>query len=156
MLDGALRSCDGRRGGASSAGPWLRSLFELYVDAQLTMLEASGNLNVDGAAEYAVVLARGLPEAEARSRFYLVDQAGLLREGQEGYTVAGQGYLEMRYGDGHTLKLFRQIVDLPYVNRAFTRMTPNTFESITLARPEDIDRARDEILPRHAPPLAMR
>ena len=54
---------------------------------------------------------------------------GLLREGQQGYTVAGQAYLEMRYGKDHTLKLYRQIVDLPYVNKADTRMTPNTFEA---------------------------
>lgn len=54
---------------------------------------------------------------------------GLLREGQEGYTVAGQGFLEMRYGEDHNLTLYRQIVDLPYVNKADTRMTPNTFEA---------------------------
>jgi hypothetical protein len=54
---------------------------------------------------------------------------GLLREGQQGYTVAGQAFLEMRYGEDHTLKLYRQEVDLPYVNKADTRMTPNTFEA---------------------------
>jgi hypothetical protein len=57
---------------------------------------------------------------------------GLLREGQEGYTVAGQAYLEMKYGDGNSLKLYRQEVDLPYVNKADTRMTPNTFEAYLL------------------------
>ncbi len=54
---------------------------------------------------------------------------GLLREGQQGYTVAGQGFLEMRYGEDHTFKLYRQIVDLPYVNKADVKMTPNTFEA---------------------------
>lgn len=54
---------------------------------------------------------------------------GLLRPDQSGYTVAGQGYLEMRYGEDHNIKLFRQEVDLPYVNKADTRMTPNTFEA---------------------------
>jgi hypothetical protein len=54
---------------------------------------------------------------------------GLLREGQQGYTVAGQAFLEMRYGEDHTLTLYRQAVDLPYVNKADTRMTPNTFEA---------------------------
>jgi hypothetical protein len=54
---------------------------------------------------------------------------GLLREGQQGYTVAGQGFLEMQYGEDHNLKLFRQIVDLPYVNKADVKMTPNTFEA---------------------------
>jgi len=54
---------------------------------------------------------------------------GLLRPGQQGYTVAGQGYLEMRYGEDHNIQLYRQEVDLPYVNKADTRMTPNTFEA---------------------------
>lgn len=54
---------------------------------------------------------------------------GLLRPGQQGYTVAGQGYLEFRYGEDHTLKVYRQAVDLPYVNQADTCMTPNTFEA---------------------------
>ncbi len=49
--------------GATEAGAWLRSLFELYVDAQLTMLEASGNRNAAGEAEYALVLSEPLDEA---------------------------------------------------------------------------------------------
>jgi hypothetical protein len=57
------------------------------------------------------------------------DGTGLLRPGQEGYTVAGQAYAEFRYRERHTLKLYRQMVDLPYVNPADTRMTPNTFEA---------------------------
>jgi hypothetical protein len=57
---------------------------------------------------------------------------GLLREGQEGYTVAGQAYLELKHGDGNSLKLYRQEVDLPYVNKNDTRMTPNTFEAYLL------------------------
>lgn len=54
---------------------------------------------------------------------------GLLRPGQQGYTVPGQAWLELRYGEDHTLKLYRQVVELPYVNKADTRMTPNTFEA---------------------------
>ena len=53
--------------GASDVGPWLRSLFELYVDAQLNMLEASGNLNASGEAEYAVTLTRPLDERSVRA-----------------------------------------------------------------------------------------
>ena len=37
-------------------------MFELYVDAQLTMLEASGNLNAAGESEYALVLSEPLDE----------------------------------------------------------------------------------------------
>jgi hypothetical protein len=53
---------------------------------------------------------------------------GLLHPVQDGYTVLGQGYIEMEYGDGNSIKLYRQEVDLPYVNKNDTRMTPNTFE----------------------------
>jgi len=53
---------------------------------------------------------------------------GLLHPIQDGYTVLGQGYIEMEYGDGNSIKLYRQEVDLPYVNKNDTRMTPNTFE----------------------------
>ncbi len=63
---------------------------------------------------------------------------GLLRPGQQGYTVAGQSFLEMRYGEDHNITLYRQIVDLPYVNKADTRMTPNTFEAY-LVRGKDED-----------------
>ena len=64
-------------GGVTRAGDWLRSLFELYVEAQLTMLEASGNLNREGEAEYALVLrepldeigVRALDEAHPRARY---------------------------------------------------------------------------------------
>lgn len=53
--------------GVSDIGPWLRSLFELYVDAQLNMLEASGNLNAAGEAEYAVTLTQPLDERAVRA-----------------------------------------------------------------------------------------
>lgn len=54
--------------------------------------------------------------------------SGLLLPDQSGYTIPGQAYLEMRYGD-HDLTLYRQAVELPYVNSADSRMTPNTFEA---------------------------
>lgn len=54
---------------------------------------------------------------------------GLLTDDQQGYTIPGQAYLQMRYGEDHTLTLYRQEVDLPFINKADTRMTPNTFEA---------------------------
>jgi hypothetical protein len=55
---------------------------------------------------------------------------GLLRPVQESYTVAGQGYAELRFAEGdHRVTAYRQVVDLPYVNKADTRMTPSTFEA---------------------------
>jgi len=55
----------------------------------------------------------------------------LLRPGQRSYTVLGQAYGRLRYAD-HTLTLYRQELDLPFVNRQDNRMTPNTFEGVTL------------------------
>jgi hypothetical protein len=57
------------------------------------------------------------------------DGTGLLREGQRGYTVAGQAYGQFRFKEDHELTAYRQVVELPYVNSADTRMTPNTFEA---------------------------
>jgi hypothetical protein len=59
------------------------------------------------------------------------DGTGLLRPGQEGYIVAGQAWGRIRYAK-QSLQLYRQVVDLPYVNKADTRMTPNTFEAYML------------------------
>jgi hypothetical protein len=59
------------------------------------------------------------------------DGTGLLAPGQEGYTVLGEAYAALRYGD-HRLTGYRQLLDLPYVNGDDSRMTPNTFEGATL------------------------
>jgi hypothetical protein len=60
------------------------------------------------------------------------DGSGLLQPGQQSYTVFGEAYGALRY-DTHKLTLYRQDLQLPYVNRQDTRMTPNTFEGFTLA-----------------------
>jgi hypothetical protein len=59
----------------------------------------------------------------------------LLAPGQDGYGALGIANGKLRY-QGIVLTGFRQYLDLPYVNRNDSRMTPNTFEAITLARPE--------------------
>jgi hypothetical protein len=56
----------------------------------------------------------------------------LLKPGQEGYYVLGEAWGALRYRDYAVLKGYRQLVDLGYVNPQDNRMTPNTFEGITL------------------------
>lgn len=60
---------------------------------------------------------------------------GLLQPVQDGYTALGIANARIRHR-GIQLTGFRQYLDLPYVNRSDSRMTPNTFESLTLAKPE--------------------
>ncbi|UHD17626.1 OprD family outer membrane porin [Thiocapsa bogorovii] len=58
--------------------------------------------------------------------------SGLLAPVQDGYTVLGESYLLLRpFGTSH-LQLWRQGMELPYVNKHDTRMTPNTFEAYLL------------------------
>ncbi len=55
---------------------------------------------------------------------------GLLREGERGFAVLGEGYLRMRWRDVEAT-LFRHELDLPYVNRNDSRMAPNSFQGLT-------------------------
>src|SRR5262249_17154837 len=57
----------------------------------------------------------------------------LLAPGQEGYTVLGQAYAQLRIVGDNTLTLGRSEYNMPYVNRQFNRMTPNTFQGGNLA-----------------------
>jgi hypothetical protein len=61
------------------------------------------------------------------------DGTALLRPRQRSYTVLGQSYAKVRIGERHIASLYRQTYDLPYLNRQYNRMTPNTFEGYTLA-----------------------
>ncbi len=54
---------------------------------------------------------------------------------QSGYSALGIANAKLRY-KGIVLTGFRQYIDLPYINRRDNRMTPNTFEAVTLAKPE--------------------
>jgi outer membrane porin, OprD family len=56
----------------------------------------------------------------------------LLKPGQEGYVVPGEAWGAVRYKDYAVLKGYRQLVNLGYVNPQDNRMTPNTFEAVTL------------------------
>jgi hypothetical protein len=56
----------------------------------------------------------------------------LLKPGQEGYYVPGEAWGALRYKDYALLRGYRQLVDQPYINPQDNRMTPNTFEGVTL------------------------
>jgi outer membrane porin, OprD family len=56
----------------------------------------------------------------------------LLKPGQEGYTVLGQIYGEFKFTDALFGAIGRKEYDTPYINKNDTRMTPNTFEGITV------------------------
>ncbi|GGD46018.1 OprD family outer membrane porin [Pseudoxanthomonas indica] len=56
----------------------------------------------------------------------------LLQTGQEGYTVLGEIYGEFLLNEDTRLSIGRRGFDTPYLNRNDARMTPNTFEAITV------------------------
>lgn len=60
------------------------------------------------------------------------DGTQLLKPGQEGYTVLGQAYLEVKITDSLFAALGRKEYDTPYINKHDVRMTPNTFEGATV------------------------
>lgn len=61
------------------------------------------------------------------------DGTRLLAPGQDGFSVAGIANLKVRHGeDDVVLTLYRQHLDLPFLNRQDSRMVPNTFEAATL------------------------
>ena len=60
------------------------------------------------------------------------DGTTLLKPGQEGYGVLGEAFAALRYKDYALAKGYRQEVTQGYINREDNRMTPNTFEGLTL------------------------
>jgi hypothetical protein len=60
------------------------------------------------------------------------DGTTLLKPGQEGYYVLGEAYAALRYKEYVLAKGYRQEVTQGYINREDNRMTPNTFEGLTL------------------------
>ncbi len=60
------------------------------------------------------------------------DGTGLLAPGQNGYTVLGEFYTELRIVKDVGITVGAKGYDTPFINRNDTRMTPNTFEAIVL------------------------
>jgi hypothetical protein len=56
----------------------------------------------------------------------------LLQPGQKGYYVPGEAWGALRYADYARLTGYRQRVEQTYINSQDNRMTPNTFEGVTL------------------------
>src|SRR5215813_6189899 len=56
----------------------------------------------------------------------------LLATGQKGYYVPGEAWGALRYKDYALLKGYRLLVEQTYINPQDNRMTPNTFEGVTL------------------------
>ena len=60
------------------------------------------------------------------------DGTTLLKTGQKGYYVPGEAWGALRYKEYALLTGYRQLVDQTYINPQDNRMTPNTFQGVTL------------------------
>ena len=58
----------------------------------------------------------------------------LLKPGQHGFVALGEAYIRGKLTDNLELKLFRQTLNLPYLNKQDSRMAPNTFEAYMLSQ----------------------
>ena len=74
----------------------------------------------------------GLHVAETLWRPEDQDGTLLLEPGQEGYSVLGELYADIRIIDDLNLYAGRKEFDTPFINRNDIRMTPNTFEAVVL------------------------
>src|SRR5438093_13351662 len=60
------------------------------------------------------------------------DGTTLQAPGQNGYTILGEFYAELRIVKDVGITVGAKGYDTPFINRNDTRMTPNTFEAIVL------------------------
>src|SRR5215831_4221558 len=60
------------------------------------------------------------------------DGTVLLAPGQQGYDAVGEAWGALRYEDYALVKGYRQLVDQGYINPSDIRMTPYTFEGVTV------------------------
>jgi hypothetical protein len=103
----------------------------------------------DGTESFAVALggSAGLKTGYFRDRFAIgltgytsqpldapddKDGTQLLAPGQEGFSVLGEAFVQVRLMDGININAGRKGFDTPYISRNDTRMAPNTFEAISL------------------------
>ena len=56
----------------------------------------------------------------------------LLKPGQHGFVTLGEAYIIAQLKQDLELKVFRQTLSLPYLNKQDSRMVPNTFEAYML------------------------
>lgn len=57
------------------------------------------------------------------------DGANLLQPGQDGYSVIGEAYADIRIAEDTHLYVGRKEFDTPFIGKNDSRMTPNTFEA---------------------------
>ena len=79
------------------------------------------------------------------------DGTTLLKPGQDGYSVLGEAYADIRIIDGLNLNIGRKAYDTPFINKNDTRMTPNTFEAIVLQGRHEFDTPEPEVNPNGTP-----
>ena len=60
------------------------------------------------------------------------DGTTLLEEGQNGFTVLGEWYIDIRLFDGLNINVGAKGYDTPFISRNDNRMLPNTFEAVVL------------------------
>lgn len=80
------------------------------------------------------LLALGLTGYTSQKLYGPDDKDGtlLLKPGQESYSVLGEIYGDVRIVKDVNVYVGRKAYDTPYINRNDVRMTPNTFEALTL------------------------
>ena len=72
------------------------------------------------------------------------DGTTLLAPGQNGYTVLGEFYADLRIVKDVGITVGAKGYDTPFINRNDTRMTPNTFEAIVLQGRTKLDGSNDD------------
>ena len=110
-----------------------------YLDTQLPNGKTSEAVAGGGSLEYtsgwlANLFRVGADGFTSQPIYAPEDRDGtlLLGPGQEGYSVWGQAYGQFKITDDNILTAGRSEYDTPYANRAFNRMTPNTFEGVSM------------------------
>ena len=74
--------------GPDRVGTAANRMLQAYLDAQQSMLEATGNLTTDGRAEFAVLLRDGTSASELRAAMAAIDDVSFAREADlDGWVV---------------------------------------------------------------------
>src|SRR5437762_2293871 len=73
------------------------------------------------------------------------DGTTLLAPGQNGYTILGEFYAEIRIIDNLTISVGAKGYDTPFIGRNDTRMTPNTFEAIVLQGRTELGQSSSDV-----------
>src|SRR3954447_17676986 len=60
------------------------------------------------------------------------DGTSLLEEGQNGFTVLGEWYVDIRIFEGLNITIGAKGYDTPFISRNDNRMLPNTFEAVVV------------------------